>query len=256
MKSALIKSPAEIEILAQGGKILAEILREISSLAEPGVSTWKLNEFAESAIKKRGATPSFKGYGKRGKKFPAALCTSVNDVVVHGIPSRETILREGDIVSLDLGIKFENLYTDAAVTIPVGNVSYIAKKLIAAARDALEDAVGAAVAGNRVGDVSHAIQEKVEQSGFNAVRDLVGHGVGYAVHEEPAIPCFGEPDSGIELEPGMVLAIEPMVTAGDFRLRGDKDGWTVRTKDGSLSAHFEHTVAVTKREPLILTLTL
>lgn len=245
------KTPAEIEILAQGGRILARALKRVASAVRPGVSTWELNQLAEEEIIRAGAEPSFKNYGN--KPFPAALCTSVNEVIVHGAPSKDQILNKGDIVGLDLGVKYRGLYTDAAVTVGVGEISPAARKLLTVCKRALEMAIAAARAGGRVGDISWTIQTTAEKEGFNVVRDLVGHGVGYAVHEEPPIPCYGRKGSGEILRAGMVLAIEPMLTAGDYRLVTLADGWGIKTKDGSLTAHFEHTVAVTPAGPLVLT---
>ncbi len=217
------------------------------------MTTWRLNEFAEQGITKAGGRPSFKNYGGKKNPFPAALCTSVNSVVVHGIPSREVILKSGDIVSLDIGMEYKKLYTDTAITVGVGNISEQAKKLIDVTKKSLDLGIAQARAGNRIGDISHAIQTTVETAGFSVVRDLVGHGVGYDVHEDPPVPCYGKKGTGPLLEEGMVLAIEPMVCAGEYFLNFEKDGWTISTKDGSLAAHFEHTVAITRSGAQILT---
>lgn len=248
---AKLKTVAEIEILAAGGRILAETLQKVAQAAAPGVSTWELNRIAEEEIARAGAEPSFKGYGK--KPFPAALCTSVNEVIVHGVPSETQILKAGDIVGLDLGVKYKNLYTDAAISVPVGRISPEAGRLLKIAKEALDLATAAARPGARVGDISWIIQNAAEAAGFQVVRELVGHGVGHAVHEDPQVPCYGERGKGMVLEAGMVLAIEPMLTVGDYHLTTLPDGWGIRTKDGSLGAHFEHTVAVTKMGPRILT---
>ena len=253
MKHRLIKTPEEIKILAQGGKILHDVLQKVAAAVVPGISTAKLNELAEEEIKKAGGIPSFKGYGPKSNAFPAALCTSINDVVVHGIPSFKAILKTGDIIGLDLGIQYQGLFTDSAVTVGVGNISPIAQRLIEVTKQSLIEAIKQAKAGNRIGQISYATQQTAEQAGFSVVRDLVGHGVGYAVHEDPAVPCFGKKSEGIILKAGMVLAIEPMVCAGQHYLEFDDAGWDIRTHDHKLSAHFEHTIAVTEHQPLILT---
>jgi methionyl aminopeptidase len=254
MKKGEIKTEEEIRSLAEGGKILAAVLREVAERALPGVSTFELNEFAEKKIREGGAIPSFKGYKGPKGPYPAGLCTSINNVVVHGIPKKDDILKEGDIIGLDCGVIYKKLFTDAAITVPVGDVSAVALKLIETTRRALKAGIFAATAGGTIGDIGHAIQSTVEEKGFSVVRDLVGHGVGYAVHEEPAVPCYGSRGTGPLIREGMVLAIEPMVNAGGFRVVFDRqDGWTVRTADGSLSAHFEHTVAITKNGAIILT---
>lgn len=248
-----IKSTTDIESLARGGKILAAVLREVAQKVAPGISTFELNELAERRIEERGAKPSFKGYGSAKNPYPAALCTSVNSVVVHGIPRRDQVLAEGDIIGLDLGVLFEGLYTDAAITVPVGRVDDEAERLIETARKALLAALTSIRAGCTVGDIGAAIQEVAEGAGFSVVRDLVGHGVGYDVHEEPAIPCFGRRGEGMRLVEGMVIAVEPMINEGGWKIKSHEDGWTVTTADGSRSAHFEHTVAVTKDGVRVLT---
>jgi methionyl aminopeptidase len=246
-----LKTAEEIESLRQGGRILAGILQKLAAAVAPGVSTWELNRLAEEEIKKAGAEPSFIGYGK--KPFPAALCTSVNEVIVHGAPYKSQILKEGDIIGLDLGIKYLGFYTDAAISVPVGKVSPLAERLLGITKKALDLAVAAAWPGARIGDIGWIIQTTAEKAGFAVVRELVGHGVGYAVHEDPKVPCYGKKGEGLPLEIGMVLAIEPMLTAGDYHLVTLPDGWGVKTRDGSLGAHFEHTVAVTKNGPEVLT---
>lgn len=253
MKKDLIKTQKEIDTIAEGGLILREILQKVASLAKPGISTWELNEFAEKLIAEAGGRPSFKGYGNKKNPFPAGLCTSINDIVVHGIPSREVILKVGDIVGLDIGMEYKKLYTDTAVTVAVGSISKVGKSLIETAKKCLAAGIGQAKAGNRIGDISFAMQLAAEAAGFSAVRDLVGHGVGYDVHEEPAIPCFGKKGSGELLRQGMVLAIEPMLSEHEYFVKTGPDGWTIRTADGGLSAHFEHTVAITKNGARILT---
>lgn len=250
----IIKSKKELEILKEGGKILAGILRETAGLARPGVATGALDAFAEKRIKEAGGKPSFKNYRiKGGPEYPASLCVSLNSVVVHGVPAKGTILKSGDVVGLDLGMEWKGLFLDAALTVGVGEISPAAAKLIAVARQALEAALKEARAGKTTGDIGFATQKFVESRGFNVVRQLVGHGVGRAVHEDPGVPNFGNLGEGEKLKEGQVLAIEPMVVAGDWRLELDKDGFGYRTVDGSLTAHFEHTVAVTKNEPIVLT---
>lgn len=253
METGLIKTQEEINTIAEGGKILHEILLQTADLVKPGISTWKLNEFAEKAIFEAGGRPSFKNYGDPKNPFPAGLCTSINDVVVHGIPTKTTILKPGDIIGLDIGMEYKNLFTDTAITVPVGEVSQIAKLLIETTKKSLNQAIKQAKPGNKIGDISNAIQSAAEKAGFSVVRDLVGHGVGYDVHEDPAIPCFGKKGIGQTLKAGMVLAIEPMLCEKDYFVTFDKDGWTIRTKDRGLSAHFEHTIAITDYGARILT---
>ena len=246
MKKGLIKTPEEIETIAEGGRILHDILLQTAGLAKPGISTWQLNEFAEKEIEKAGGRPSFKNYWPKKNAFPAGLCTSVNDVVVHGIPSQEEILKSGDIIGLDIGMEYKGLYTDTAITVGVGTISTTAQKL-------MDSTIKLAKAGARIGDLSYAMQSTAEAAGFSAVRDLVGHGVGYDVHEDPPVPCFGKKGTGELLREGMVLAIEPMLCEQEYFVTVDPDGWTIRTADGGLSAHFEHTIAITKNGARILT---
>ena len=253
MKKGSIKTPEEIEAIAEGGKILHDILLQTAELAKPGVSTWELNHYAEGEMLRTGGRPSFKNYGSKKNPFPAGLCTSVNDVVVHGIPSRDMILKSGDIIGLDIGMEYKNLFTDTAITVGVGVISSVAQKLIDTAKKSLDAAIVQAKAGNRIGDISFAIQSTAEKAGFSSVRDLVGHGVGYEVHEDPAVPCYGKKGTGEVLREGMVLAIEPMLCEHEYFVKVDNDGWTIRTSDGGLSAHFEHTVAVTKDGARVLT---
>jgi len=249
----LIKTNEEIEIIAQGGKILRNILHKTSELVKSGVTTWELNEFAESMMEKFGGIPSFKGFGPKNNPYPAGLCTSVNDEIVHGIPSKKIILKEGDILKLDIGMEYKGLFTDTAITAPVGNISRLAMKLIDSTKKCLGEAIKAAKIGNTTGDIGFTIQSTAEREGFSVVRDLVGHGVGYAVHESPEVPCYGRQGQGAKLEEGMVLAIEPMLCQKGWKIFIDDDGWTIRTADGALSAHFEHTVAITKHGARILT---
>ena len=252
-KKGLIKTPEEIAIIAQGGKLLHDILQQTAGKVLPGISTWELNEFAEKMILDAGGRPSFKGYGPKKNPFPAGLCTSINDVIVHGIPSRAAILKSGDIVSLDIGMEYRGLYTDHAITVGVGEISNLAKRLVEATKKSLDAGIKQAKTGNKIGDISFAIQSEAEAAGFAPVRDLVGHGVGYAVHEDPAVPCYGKKGIGEVLREGMVLAIEPMLCEHEYFVNIDGDDWTIRTADGGLSAHFEHTIAITKNGPRVLT---
>jgi methionyl aminopeptidase len=247
------KHPSEIELINEGGKILREILHKSAELAKPGVSTVEINDFAEKAIIKAGGRPSFIGYGSRRNPFPSGLCTSINDAVVHGVPSKKDILQDGDIIGLDIGMEYKKFFTDTAITVAVGNASEVAHKIIDVAKQSLDNALQHVKPGNRIGDIGYAIQSTTEDAGFSVVRDLVGHGVGYAVHEDPAVPCYGQPGRGIELVENMVLAIEPMVCELKPKIFFDTDGWTIRTHDGGLAAHFEHTIAVTKNGCRILT---
>lgn len=253
MPKGLIKTHEEINIIAEGGELIHNILHNTAKLVKPGVSTWELNEYAESEIYKIGGRPSFKGYGPKKNPFPAGLCTSVNDQVVHGIPSRDVILKNGDIIGLDIGMEYKGLYTDTAITVPVGSVSSKIQKLMDVTKKSLNEGIKQAVAGNKIGDISHAIQTCAENAGFSVVRDLVGHGVGYDVHEDPAVPCYGKKGTGLELKEGMVLAIEPMLCDGEYFVVFENDGWTISTRDGGLSAHFEHTIAITKHGARVLT---
>lgn len=251
-----IKTPEEIKILREGGKILASVLLSVAGKAKPGAAAAELDELAEKLIRKAGGEPAFKNYKTQEDKipFPSSLCVSVNDEVVHGIPSPERILREGDIAGLDLGLKWRNLYTDAALSVPVGKISREAKELLVATKKALEKGIKAARAGGFVGDVSFAVQSYVEARGFNVVKKLVGHGVGYGLHEEPEIPNWGNQKTGAFLKEGMVIAVEPMAVSGSSEIYLAKNNWTWKTKDGSLAAHFEHTIAITKRGCEVLTI--
>ncbi len=250
-----IKTKEEIEILKEGGHILAEVLKELEKLAKPGVSTGFLDQKAYELILARGGEPAFKGYQPSfsNKPYPSTLCASVNKVVVHGVPCEEVVLKDGDIFKLDLGVKYKNLFTDAAVTVAVGEISEEKNKLIEATKKALELAIAEVKLGNYIGDIGFVIERHIRSQGFSVVRELVGHGVGYEVHEEPNIPNYGKRDDGPALKPGMVLAIEPIVTMGSGEVRLCKDGFGYETVDGSLSAHFEHTVAVTEEGNDVLT---
>lgn len=243
-----LKTEREIEIVKRNGQILAKTLKLLEGKTRPGMKTKELDQLAEEFIKKQGAYPAFKGY--RG--FPSSICVSINEEVVHGIPG-ERVIEPGQIVSVDVGIFKDGYYADAAETYPVGEVSEEAQRLIRITRQALEKAIGSLKAGRHLSDVSFAIQSFVEENGFSVVRDLVGHGIGKKMHEEPQIPNFGMPGQGVVLKKGMVLAIEPMVNAGTYEISTKADQWTIVTSDGSLSAHFEHTVAVTDNGAEVLT---
>jgi methionyl aminopeptidase len=242
------KSPAELERMRAANALVAEVLAELARMVSPGVTTRDLDARAEKLVRDGGAEPAFKGY--RG--YPSTLCASVNEQVVHGIPSGRA-LDEGDIISLDMGVKLNGYYGDSAVTVPVGRVSEQADTLLRITREALEKGIAQVRLGGRISDIGHAIQQHVEAHGFSVVREFVGHGIGAALHEEPQIANYGEPGRGPRLAEGMTLAIEPMVNAGRPAVKVLSDGWTAVTRDGSLSAHFEHTVAVTKNGPLVLT---
>ena len=243
------RSAAELERLREAGRLVGEVLAELAAAVAPGVSTADLDALAEKRIEKAGATPAFKGY----HGYPATICTSINEEVIHGIPSGRRVLRDGDIVSIDVGASLDGYYGDHAVTLPVGKISEDAARLLRVTEEALYKAIEKARSGNRVSDIGHAVQEHVEAHGFSVVREFVGHGIGQRMHEEPQVPNYGEPGRGPRLTEGMVLAIEPMVNAGRPAVKVLGDGWTAVTRDSSLSAHFEHTVAVTAGEPWILT---
>ncbi len=243
------KSPQEIARMREAGQVLVAAMRLCREMAEPGVSTLEIDQEVEALIREAGARPAFKGY--RG--FPATICASINDEVVHGIPAAHRRLKEGDIVGLDLGAIVEGYYADAAITLPVGEVTPDVQRLLDVTRESLERAIAESRPGNRLGDVSAAVQRHVEAAGFGVVRAFVGHGIGRELHEDPQIPNFGEPGTGPVLKPGMVLAIEPMVTMGHWGVRVLADRWTAVTEDGSLTAHFEHTVAITESGPDVLT---
>ena len=245
-----LKTPGELERMRQAGRIVAQLLTHLAALLRPGLKTKALDEAAREELKRSGAEPAFLGY--RG--YPATVCVSVNEEVVHGIPGERRI-REGDLVSLDAGCIVDGFYSDAATTVPVGAASPEALRLTETTRRALEEGIAQAVVGRRLSDISHAVQQAVEREGFGVVRDFVGHGIGRALHEDPPIPNFGPPNVGPRLQAGMVLAIEPMVTLGGYDVQVLADGWTAVTKDRSLAAHFEHTVAVTERGPAVLTST-
>ncbi|MHB1224087.1 MAG: type I methionyl aminopeptidase [Gemmatimonadaceae bacterium] len=245
-----LKSPREIEVMAEGGAILGAALVLLRGAVRPGVTTLELDQIAERFIRDHdGATPAFKGlYG-----FKGSACISINEEIVHGIPSRKRILAEGDIVTLDLGVKLGGYYTDSAITVPVGQVDAATQRLLDVTQRSLEAGIRAAVVGNHVGDIGYAVQQVVEPEGFSIVRDLVGHGLGLSLHEEPQVPNYGKPHRGPTLAPGLTIAIEPMINAGVPHTRTLSDKWTVVTADGRRSAHFEHTIAVTEDGPRILT---
>jgi methionyl aminopeptidase len=242
------KSPAEIAKMRGASQVVAQVLDELAAMVAPGVTTADLDEAAELKVRAAGAEPAFKGY--RG--YPATLCASVNEQVIHGIPSR-TPLKSGDIVSLDMGVKLNGYYGDSAVTVAVGAVGEDVARLLRVTQEALERGIAQVKVGGRISDIGHAIQVHVEAHGFSVVREFVGHGIGASLHEEPQIANYGEPGRGPRLAEGMTLAIEPMVNMGRASVKVLSDGWTAVTKDGSLSAHFEHTVAVTKDGPVVLT---
>jgi methionyl aminopeptidase len=243
------RSAAELERMREAGRLVGEVLTELTAAVAPGVSTAELDEIAERRIRQAGATPAFKGY----HGYPATICASINDEVIHGIPSGRRVLAEGDIISIDVGAALDGYYGDSAVTLPVGQVSEQAATLLRVTEESLYKAIEQARPGKRVSDIGHAVQRHVEAFGFSVVREFVGHGIGVRMHEEPQVPNYGEPGHGPRLAEGMVLAIEPMVNAGKPAVKVLADGWTAVTRDTSLSAHFEHTVAVTSGEPWILT---
>lgn len=252
-----LKGEKEIEILREGGRRHAQILKILSEMVEPGMSSLILEEEALRLIKEGGDKPAHLGYTPAGAKrpFPAALCISINDEIVHGIPNEKPkILRQGDIVSIDLSLIHGGMFTDACVTVPVGAVDDESRELLEVTKRALDVGIAAAKPGNRIGDIGYAISAVVKCSKFSLADDLVGHGLGYKLHEEPYVPNVGEKGKGEKLVPGMVLAIEPMVNAGKGGIKQMKDGYTLKTKDGSRSAHFEHTVAITEKGNIILTL--
>lgn len=245
-----LKSGREIDLMAQGGRILHQTLQTLRDSVRPGMSTADLDGIAEAFIRSHdGATPAFKGlYG-----FPGSICASINDEIVHGIPSKKRVLKEGDVISLDVGVGYKGFFTDSAITVPVGSIDARTEKLLTVTARALEAGIAAATVGNHIGDIGAAVQGVVEGAGFSVVRDLVGHGIGVEFHEEPQVPNYGKPKRREKLVPGLTLAIEPMVNAGGPATRTLQDRWTIVTADGSRSAHFEHTVAITEDGPRVLT---
>jgi methionyl aminopeptidase len=246
-----LKSAREIEIMRRANVIVAEVLQELKKNVAPGVTTLDLDAIAEEATLRKKAVPAFKGYSVAGRIYPCCLCASVNDEIVHGIPSNRA-LREGDIIGLDYGVIYEGFYGDSAITVGVGHVSEEAQRLMDVTEQSLYKGIEELVDGKRLGDLGAAVQRIAEGAGFSVVRAFVGHGIGKKLHEEPPVPNYGEPDRGLRLKEGMVLAIEPMVNAGSYEVEIKEDGWTAVTKDGSLAAHFEHSVAITKNGPYIL----
>jgi len=244
----LIKSDNDIQMLTESGRISAKIIQGLQAFVRPGVSTEELDNLAEELMKKEAVVSAFKNY----KGFPASICTSVNDEIVHGIPGKR-ILLDADILSIDVGINYQGYYSDTAVTVGVGKIDNRIRKLLNVTRGALTEGIKKARIGNHLSDISYAIQNYVERYGFSVVRDFVGHGVGFKLHEEPEIPNFGRPNQGPLLEKGMVFAIEPMVNWGTWEAKILDNGWTAATRDGKPSAHFEHTVAITDDGPKILT---
>ncbi|MBU0999263.1 type I methionyl aminopeptidase [Patescibacteria group bacterium] len=254
----IIKTPEEIEIIREGGKRLADVLYRVKEIIKPGVSTWELNKYTEKLIKETGDCPAFLNYRPEGanKPYPASLCVSVNDEVVHGIPNKNRILKEGDIIALDLGLKHQELFTDMAITVAVGNVAPASLKLIQITEQALQVGIEAARGGNTTGDIGSAIESFIhsrKEAKYGIVEVLSGHGVGRAIHEDPYIPNFGKAGKGEKLIPGMVIAIEPMINLGTKNVIIDNDGYTFHTADRKNSAHFEHTILITEGEAEILT---
>ncbi len=254
--SIQLKSRQEIDLMRRAGALVYEILHRLKEMAVVGATTRQLDEEAKRMTEKAKAIPAFLNYPASNPKtipFPGVICSSKNDVIVHGIPD-DVPLKEGDILSIDYGCSLNGYFADSALTVPIGKVSARAEQLLKATAESLDLAVAECVSSNRIGDISSAVQRRVEREGFAIVREFVGHGIGKAMHEPPAVPNFGQPKQGRALRPGMVLAIEPMVTAGSYETALKDDGWTAVTRDGSLAAHFEHTVAITDGKPVIVTL--
>jgi methionyl aminopeptidase len=245
-----IKSPREIDIMARGGEILAATVWALERSVRPGMTTLDLDKIADDFIRSHpGATPAFKGL----YNFPASICTSINQEIVHGIPSKKRLIEEGDIVSIDIGVRLDGYYTDSATTVAVGKVDPESMRLLDVTKQALAAGIAAATAENHIGDIGAAVQGVVEAAGFSVVRDLVGHGIGVGFHEDPQVPNYGKPKRGVRLQPGLTIAIEPMVNVGQPGTRTMPDRWTVVSVDGTRSAHFEHTIAIRENGPLILT---
>jgi methionyl aminopeptidase len=250
----MLKSRDEVERMRAASAVVAEVLTALRECVKPGVTTGELDELAEDMTRRRGAVPAFKGYVVQGRVFPATVCISVNEEVVHGVPSKRRVLHDGDIVGLDFGVSLEGYFGDAAVTVPVGKVTERAERLMETTRAALEAGIDAARPGRYIADISGAIQDVAEGAGYSLVREFVGHGIGRKLHEDPQVPNYRTGSRGIRLQEGLVLAIEPMVNEGTAEVYVRDDGWTAATRDGRLSAHFEHSVAVTADGPYILTL--
>ena len=248
-----LRSSSEIERLAEAGAIADECMHMVLDLVRAGISTWELDQKAESFIRKHGGIPTFKGYGEGANRFPATLCTSINDEIVHGIPSKKRILKAGDILKVDLGVTYHGYVADMARTVAVGEISPDAQLLIDRTRECFEKALEVMVPGMRLGDIGAAVQNHAESFGYGVVRELTGHGVGEEMHEDPEVPNYGTAGRGLRLREGMVLAVEPMINMGSRYVRFMPDGWAVTTRDGSLSAHYENTVAITAQGPRILT---
>ena len=249
----LIKNEKEIEIMRQAGQILSGVMKKIVPYVCRGVSTLELDQLAEKLINQAGAKPGFKGYGDKKKPYPATLCTSINEEVVHAIPRKDKILKNGDIIGIDCGVKYNGYYSDMAITVAVGEIPYKTQELMNTTKGSLEKAIENIREGVHLGDISYLIQSFIEKKGFSVVRQLAGHGVGKELHEDPIILNYGKKGTGPVLKSGMVLAFEPMVNIGDWRIKELKDDWTIATEDGSLSAHFEHTILVTKQGVEVLT---
>ncbi len=245
----VLKSKYELGLMRHAGHIVGMVLDAMREAVKPGVSTAELNDLAEKIIAREGAKPAFKGYAG----FPATICASINTEMVHGIPSRKRVLKESDIVSVDVGSIYKGWYGDAAITLPVGKISPEAQRLLDVTKGSLEAGIAKAVAGGHLGDISAAVQNYVESNGFAVIREYTGHGIGRKLHEDPQVLNYGRPGTGVRLRPGMTIAIEPMVSAGSYETRVLEDGWTVVIADGSLSAHFEHTIAITDDGPEIFT---
>lgn len=244
-----LKSEREIELMSRGGKILAETVRYVEQSVRPRMSTAELDELADKFIRDRGAIPAFKGL----YNFPASVCTSINHEIVHGIPSKRRIVKEGDLLSIDIGVRLDGYYTDSATTVAVGEIDGESQRLLDVTRAALTAGIAVATPDNHIGDIGAAVQGVVEEAGFSVVRELVGHGIGIAFHEEPQVPNYGKPKRGVRLTPGLTIAIEPMVNIGKAATRTLADRWTVVSADSSRSAHFEHTIAITRDGPRVLT---
>ncbi|MDQ6718026.1 MAG: type I methionyl aminopeptidase [Gemmatimonadota bacterium] len=244
-----LKSEREIDLMARGGQVLAETVRHVEQSVKPGMSTADMDDIAEKFIRGKGAIPAFKGL----YNFPASVCTSINHEIVHGIPSKKRVVKEGDLVSIDIGVRLDGYYTDSATTVAVGRIDEVSQKLLDVTRAALAAGIAAATVDNHIGDIGAAVQSVVEAAGFSVVRELVGHGIGVAFHEEPQVPNYGKPKRGVRLTPGLTIAIEPMVNVGKAATRTMPDRWTVVSADASRSAHFEHTVAITRDGPRVLT---